>query len=188
MSGWIRVAPRWGLKHSLSVVVVLPGLAFAWVGTEGAIQQAPGDPLPGILGLWTFMACWFLVLTRVLLTGLYVSARGLRIRSVLTRTLPWSEVVSIDVYPARRRVLVPHRYAIWITLASGDSIETSIQRLPRGISDWTRRDMSVLSVEHFDHAVVELRTHLRAAKQGGEQGGAAGAVASTDPDGPRIGL
>lgn len=160
---WRRVGP-------LGVMTIIAGgFLVVWGSIVLAIAvnmvlQLPSDPVPTAVVV-LFVACWWTFAWRLVRTGLYVSQTGLRlVYPWRTRTLPWSSVVEIASRPAKVLGIETVRDAIWVTTATGQQIETPVQRrAPWRSIGWRKNTGPVLTAARYERAIDLLRTYQAAA-------------------------
>ncbi|MDG4837662.1 hypothetical protein O7631_14170 [Micromonospora sp. WMMD967] len=158
---------RWQRPYSLDAAT-----AFAMMGLVGVVgfatflsimyvRQRP-FPLPVAILLGAWMAVCLAVVVRQAMLGVYVSAFGIRSRTLLrTTTVPWRSVVSIESGIATIAGLDMGRSAIIIERADGVPIQTAIQRGDLLRPFTFRPELGRLATwpEHYDEILATLRAH-----------------------------
>lgn len=155
---WRQVAPGSAGTILLGAFVVCYSLA-AVAMVVAVLPHARRDPVATIVAV-LFVGCSWTFVWRLYRTGLYVSRTGLRLVWVWrTRTLPWSAVVDITSRSARAWGVDTVRDAIWVTTASGEQIETPIQRRTAWLSaGWRKNIGPVLPKDQYDQVIEVLRS------------------------------
>lgn len=118
---WRRVAPRWVAMVLTGSLAVL-GVVFALVIVIDSGTGFEGGQLLAILIILASTAA----LVQLYRMDLYVGPQGVRQRMFLrTRTWSWPEIQEFRLKPMKGlKVLGGH--AIWIRLADGSEVETSV--------------------------------------------------------------
>lgn len=167
MSTWVRVAPRSNLRYFAGVPMLLFGVVFTAVITDGivdSLSHPTARPAMRVLGpvvAYSFLTAWFAVLWGIMRTGLYASGTGLRVRSELwRRTLRWDEIDQVEVARADERFGPPARYTIWIVPTRGRVVETPIQRDDGWRLFRPRSNAIPVPADEFAETVAILRTYL----------------------------
>jgi hypothetical protein len=118
---WRRVAPRW-VAMALTGCLAVLGTVFTLVIVVDSGTGFEGGQLLAILLILAVTAA----LVQLYRMDLYVSEQGVRQRGFRrTRTWSWPEIQEFRLKPMKGlRVLGGH--AIWIRLADGSEVETSV--------------------------------------------------------------
>lgn len=186
---------RWQRPYSLDAatgfamvgLVVLVG--FATFLSIMYVRQRP-FPLPVAILLGVWLAVCLAVAVRQAMLGVYVSAFGIRSRTLLrTTTVPWRSVASIDSGIATIAGLDMGRSAIIIERTDGVPIQTALQRGDLLRPFTFRPELGRLATwpEHYDEILATLRAHHGDAqpRPGAPIGGStlplAGGAAPTSP-------
>ncbi|WP_233583893.1 PH domain-containing protein, partial [Micromonospora sp. CV4] len=166
---------RWQRPYALDAAT-----GFAVLGLFGVVgfatlfvitpmhEQMP-TPLAILFGMW--LAVVTAVTARQAMLGVYVSAAGVRSRSLLrTTTVPWASVADIHSGVATIAGLDMGRSAIVIERTDGVSIQTPLQRGDLFRPFTFRPELGRLATwpEHYDEILTTLRTHLREAQRQGQ--------------------
>ncbi|SCF27558.1 hypothetical protein [Micromonospora chokoriensis] len=158
---------RWQRPYSLDAAT-----GFAMVGLVGVVgfatflsimyvRERP-FPLPVAILIGVWLAVCFAVAVRQAMLGVYVSAFGIRSRTLLrTTTVPWRSVASVDSGIATIAGLDTGRSAIIIERTDGVPIQTAIQRGDLLRPFTFRPELGRLATwpEHYDEILATLRAH-----------------------------
>ena len=118
-------------RERIAVIMIFLGLGFGLVVTLSAVSggHLNGAGIAVLLATYGFLAFWLTMVVRAARTGLYDTGPGLRIRSIRgTRTVPWSDIANVHIGPSMWGRQPIGRDAIWLTLVSGERVETPVQR------------------------------------------------------------
>ncbi|WCN80251.1 hypothetical protein [Micromonospora sp. LH3U1] len=163
---------RWQRPYSLDAATALAMLGL--VGVAGfatflAIvyvrERAVPAPVAVLFGAW--LAVCFAVAVRQAMLGVYVSADGIRSRTLLsTITVPWESVSAIRSGIATIAGLDMGRSAIIIERTDGVSVQTALQRGDLLRPFTFRPELGRLATwpEHYDEILATLREHHRDAQ------------------------
>ncbi|MDG4780119.1 hypothetical protein O7614_10755 [Micromonospora sp. WMMD961] len=165
---------RWQRPYSLDAAT-----GFAMVGLVGQaafgtilsimyVRERP-FPLPVAILVGAWLAVCFAVGVRQAMLGVYVSAFGIRSRTMLrTTTVPWASVASIHSGIATIAGLDMGRSAIIIERTDGVSVQTALQRGDLLRPFTFRPEVGRLATwpEHYDEILTTLRAHQRDAQPG----------------------
>ncbi|MEV6369982.1 hypothetical protein AB0L86_24155 [Micromonospora musae] len=162
MRRWIRMDP-WRGRQVVTSLFLLVGTVFAvLLLVTGGEALAGGVDLVtalGIVGAMALMGVWLTFAARLHQAGVYVGARGVRLRHVFrTRTLPWEKVTG---FVARRALLLGEptiRQAVWVLTVDG-AFETPVQRRSREMG-WRKEVGPVLSEADFERLLNRLDAEL----------------------------
>ncbi|WP_433287473.1 PH domain-containing protein [Micromonospora sp. CA-244673] len=166
---------RWRRPYSLDIATgfALLGLVAAVaVGTflvAGHVRGSVPAPLAVLAVLWLIVAVT--VTARQAMLGVYVSARGLRSRSLLrTTTVPWASVARIRNGTASIAGLDMGRVAIVIDRTDGPSVQTPLQRGDLFRPFTFRPELGRLATwpEHYDEILAILQAHHHDAQRRGQ--------------------
>jgi hypothetical protein len=167
MSTWVRVAPRSNLRYLVGVPMLLFGVVFAVVVTNGVVDSLSHSttrPAMRVLDpilAYSFLTAWFVAVWSAMRTGLYASHTGLRVRSAFRRrTLCWDDIDHIEVARADRLFGVESCYTIWVVPTHGRTIETPIHRDDGWRFLRMRNDEVAVGPDEFAETVATLRTYL----------------------------
>ncbi|MFJ2082718.1 hypothetical protein ACIOBK_09230 [Micromonospora chokoriensis] len=158
---------RWQRPYSLDAAT-----GFAMMGLVGVVgfatflsimyvRERP-FPLPVAILFGVWMAVCVAVAVRQAMLGVYVSAFGIRSRTLLrTTTVPWQSVASIDSGIATIAGLDMGRSAIIIERTDGLPVQTALQRGDLLRPFTFRPELGRLATwpEHYDEILATLRAH-----------------------------
>ncbi|MGC4819644.1 PH domain-containing protein [Micromonospora sp. DT63] len=165
---------KWQRPYSLDATTGFAMLGL--VGVAGAVSllviaYVRGWPMPVptpvaiLFGAW--MAICLAVAVRQAMLGVYVSAAGVRSRTLLrTTTVPWASVASIHSGIATIAGLDMGRSAIIIERTDGVAVQTALQRGDLLRPFTFRPELGRLATwpEHYDEILTTLRAHQRDAQ------------------------
>ncbi|MEU5914215.1 hypothetical protein [Micromonospora sp. NPDC047527] len=174
---------RWQRPYSLDAAT-----GFAMLGLVGvvgfatflAIVYVRERPVPApvviLFGAW-LVVCAAVALRQAML-GVYVSACGIRSRTLLhTTTVPWESVAAVQSGIATIAGLDMGRSAIIIERTDGAPVQTALQRGDLLRPFTFRPELGRLATwpEHYDEILATLRAHHRDAqpRYTGQTGGPA---------------
>ncbi|MEU7769731.1 hypothetical protein AB0C44_00205 [Micromonospora taraxaci] len=158
---------RWQRPYSLDAAT-----GFAMMGLVGVVgfatflsimyvRERP-FPLPVAILCGVWMAVCIAVAVRQAMLGVYVSAFGIRSRTLLrTTTVPWQSVASIHSGIATIAGLDMGRSAIIIERTDGVPVQTALQRGDLLRPFTFRPELGRLATwpEHYDEILATLRAH-----------------------------
>lgn len=186
---------RWQRPYSLDAAT-----GFAMLGLVGVAgfttflaivyvrERAVPAPVAVLFGAW--LAVCFAVAVRQTMLGVYVSAGGIRSRTLLrTTTVPWESVAAIHSGIATIAGLDMGRAAIIIERTDGVSVQTALQRGDMLRPFTFRPEFGRLATwpEHYDEILATLRAHHRdaqpqhRAQTGGPAGPSTAGAGTTSP-------
>lgn len=153
-----RITTRLMMAIFAAAILIWAAVYLAAIQGSGSDSTVAKDIILG--GLACAAAAIVLGVTaRNSMVGVYVGERGLIIREALrTRTFLWEQIEAIEGRPGRVLGGDSGRMSVWLTLRSGDQVETPIQR--RGDGGLPQRGRTFLTPDEFDEALQELRSHL----------------------------
>lgn len=131
MSRWQRVAPAKGWLIGTGLFTAL-GLFLLVSVASSAFPLEPGEDRLGVVFTNVFLVLWTLTSWRLNRMGVFVNDRGVRLRDFFsTQTIPWPSIATIEDLPmdagtglwASRRL---GARAIWVVLADGEAIQTTL--------------------------------------------------------------